>query len=333
VTPRLPRSAVCASAPHVLEAARTALVRGQAVDAVVAGVFTAAALAPSVLLGPVALLVGGAGTGLFAVDGRVQQAGKGLARPRGFLPDEAIPKGALVGVPVLVAALSTALASFGSLPLPKVLAHAVAAARAVSKPRAALLRRIAERGPRALAEARVAEELRLAAGRGQGGLLSERDLEEVRPKVVRATTTQTGLRRVVTVPWGGDAVREERNPTVDAGRTRIVAAADARGQVAIACYEVAEEGLAVEALDLVFPLVASAVLRGRTRVPPGTPCPSSAPIALGETEGLVDLAAGAGGHAEGEKALGGWLAAPESEVPAGVLALVRVGRGVKVLVA
>jgi hypothetical protein len=343
VSTRLLRSAACASNPHVLKAARAMLTRGHAVDAVVAGVFAAAALAPSVLLGPVALLVGGAGTGLFAVDGRVQQSGRGLPRPRGFLPDQEIPKAARVGVPRLVAALAAALASFGSLPLRGVLAPAIDLARPVSKPRLALYRRIAERGSRALAEARVADELLHAAGRGQGGLLSERDLEELHPRVVRATTTEVGSRRLITVPWGGEAVRGEGTGTLDGGRTRMVAAADARGQVAIACYELVEDGgevLAVDALDLVFPLVASPVLRGRTRVPPGTPCAAAAPIALGDAEGLVDLAAGAGGDADAEKTLGTWLLMPreggapvgvEGKPPPGLLAIARVGLAVKVV--
>src|SRR5580658_713944 len=99
MSPRLPRAAACASESHVLDAARAALVRGHAVDAVVAGVFAAAARSPSVLLGPVQLLVGGAGTGLHAVDGRVQQPGKGLPRPRGFAPGEDVPRAARAGVP------------------------------------------------------------------------------------------------------------------------------------------------------------------------------------------------------------------------------------------
>jgi hypothetical protein len=102
---------------------------------------------------------------------------------------------------------------------------------------------------------------------------------------------------------------------------------------------VADKGLAVESLELVFPLVASPVLRGRTRVPPGRPCAMGPPIALGEAEGLVDLAAGVSGDAEGERTLGAWLAAwgdqsasgfESGEPPLGLLALARVGQGVKV---
>jgi hypothetical protein len=335
---RLSRAAVDASDPRVLAAAREALKRGYAIDAVAAGVLAACALAPSVLLGPVQLLLGGAGTGLHAIDGRVQQPGKGLGRPRGFQEGEAIPEAARVGAPVLPAALSTALASFGSAPLARALGPAVDMARKASKPRWELLRRMAERGPLALTEARVAEKLVEVAGRGHGGLLSARDLEELRPAVVRAESSLREDGRLATVPWGAAAVRGAGKPGEGAASrvTRIVAAVDARGQFAIACYEVAERGLAIEALDLVAPLVAFPVLRGRTRVPPGFACVAAAPIALGEEDGMLTLAAGLGEHENGEETLGAWLAKGggepgERELPKGLVAIVRVGSGVKAL--
>jgi hypothetical protein len=335
---RLSRAAAAASDPKVLAAAREALKRGYAIDAVAAGVLAACAIAPSVLMGPVQLLLGGAGTGLHAIDGRVQQPGKGLGRPRGFQEGEAIPEAARVGAPVLPAALSTALASFGSVTLARALGPAVEMARKASKPRWELLRRMAERGPLALTEARTADELVRVAGRGQGGLLSARDLEELRPAVVRAESSllrEDG--RLATVPWGGSAVRGAGKSAEAPSRlTRIVAAVDARGQFAVACYEVAERGLAVDALDLVAPLVAFPVLRGRTRVPPGFACAAAAPIALREDDGMLALAAGLGGRENGEEILGAWLAASEGkpgerEAPEGLVALERVGSGVKAI--
>ena len=88
------RRAAAASESHVAQAAREVLARGNAVDAVVAGVLVAAAESPGVLLGPVQLLAGGAGAGLLAVDGRVRQPGSAPPRPRGFLGDRAdAPRG------------------------------------------------------------------------------------------------------------------------------------------------------------------------------------------------------------------------------------------------
>ena len=82
-----------ASAPEVEAAAEELLGKGNAVDAVVAGVFAAAAISPGVLLGPVQILVGGAGAGLLAIDGRVRQPGIGAPRPRGFTTGDDIPDG------------------------------------------------------------------------------------------------------------------------------------------------------------------------------------------------------------------------------------------------
>src|SRR3954453_18756949 len=108
------RALVTASDARVADAATALLTRGNAVDAVIAGVFAAAALVPSVLLGPVQILIGGAGLGLRATDGRVQQPGRGVARPRGFTEDAAIARAARVGVPALPAALASTLATSGA---------------------------------------------------------------------------------------------------------------------------------------------------------------------------------------------------------------------------
>ena len=113
MTLRTPRAAV-ASSPEVEAAAAEVLRRGNAVDAVVAGVFAACAGSPGVLLGPVQLLVGGAGAGLQAFDGRVRQPGIGAPRPRGLLASEEVPLAARVGVPWLLATLSAAIATAGS---------------------------------------------------------------------------------------------------------------------------------------------------------------------------------------------------------------------------
>src|SRR5689334_4758300 len=110
MTRRLSRAAV-ASSPEVEAAAEELLRKGNAVDAVIAAVYAACASSPSVLLGPVQILVGGGGAGLRAMDGRVRQPGIGAPRPRGFREDEELPDAARVGVPWLPATLSVALAT------------------------------------------------------------------------------------------------------------------------------------------------------------------------------------------------------------------------------
>ena len=89
-TPR--PTAVSASDPRVAEAMESLLPKANAVDLVIGGVFAAAALEPSVLLGPVQVLLGGVGSGLRAIDGRTRQPGLGAPRPRGFFRPTRCPR-------------------------------------------------------------------------------------------------------------------------------------------------------------------------------------------------------------------------------------------------
>ena len=273
------------------------LATGNAVDAVVAGVFAASALAPSVLLGPVQILIGGAGAGLRAVDGRNQQPGRRAARPRGIVAGDPIPEAARVATPALLAALATCLASAGSLPLKRALGPAIELARAVSEERARVLKRIAQHGAAALATQPLAAELVNAAGRVAGGLLGLADLDELRPSVAACEITRARGRVVATVPWRDAGVRR------DASHVEIVAATDARGLVAIACYEAPDDGLAIAELGLVAPRGASPVMRGDPRITPGEARGAAAPIALSEAEGIIDLALGISRSSSGEDGL------------------------------
>lgn len=290
------RRAAAGSESHVAQAARDALARGNAVDAVVAGVLMAAAESPGVLLGPVQLLAGGAGAGLIAIDGRVRQPGAGAPRPRGFLATEPIPDAARIGVPFLPAALATALASLGAATMLRAAGPALAWARSRSPERAALLEAVARRGAPALAEESVAGELTAVAGRAARGLLTAEDLGGVLPGVTRCEEKSLGASGILTVPW-----RDEE--ALDGSGTHVIAAADGRGLVAIACYEVPAEGVGVPALGLVAPRAAAPVMRGHVRVAPGAPRPTAAPIALRARRGVVELAAGIGAAADADPAL------------------------------
>jgi hypothetical protein len=222
--------------------------------------------------------------GLRAVDGRVRQPGKGTQRPRGFLPDEEIPRAARVGVPALPGAVAAALASFGKSTAAAVFGPALDAARAVPERRHAL-ERLARRGAQAIAEEAIAAEIVAAAGRLAGGLVTEADLADVRPGTEACAVEEMGERRIATVPWPTSADRP----------VHAVAAADARGGLAVACFEVAEEGVAIPALGLVAPLLGEPVLRGTARVRPGEARVAPAPIALGDGELALAVAATADG--------------------------------------
>jgi hypothetical protein len=325
---------VLASDPDVAGVGSAVLGRGNAVDAVIASIFGAAGLYPSVLLGPVQVLIGGAGAGLRAIDGRVRQPGLGNPRPRGFLASDAIPDAARVGVPALPAALLAAVTTYGKVSVAAVLGPGIELARAKSKARAAVLQRIAERGPAALAEASLADELTALAGRLAGGLLSAQDLDELRPVLTRASVHEgADGREVVTVPWGASAIRLTQAPSLFGTDVRVVVAADRNGLLAVGCYEVPKAGLPLDVFDLVAPFHAAPVLRGEPRVKPGEPRGAAAPIALGQLAGTIDLATGIGASAESEAQLGAWLDGyravaglqRDEPLPTGLLGVQRAG--------
>jgi gamma-glutamyltranspeptidase/glutathione hydrolase len=309
------------------------LARHNAVDAVVAGVFAAAAKHAGVLLGPVQMLVAGAGVGPRAIDGRTHQPGKGAVRPRGFRVGEAIPAAARVAVPALPAALAAALATFGTATLGRALAPAIEIATRVAPGRAELFARLGQRGP-TLTAGGAADELVAVAGPLAGGLLTIEDLEELRPAIVVVEPSRLGARRGITVPWDGVAVRNPHETSLDSLHTHVIAAVDARGTLAIACYEAPEDGLEVRALELLAPFGAIPVMRGEPRVRPGTPCPAAAPLALVEADGVFALAAGIAAMRGAEGALGLWLAEAdpfEAAAPGTVLGIVRTDAGVSTL--
>jgi gamma-glutamyltranspeptidase/glutathione hydrolase len=284
------------SEAHVADAAREALRTGNAVDAVIAGVFVAAAESPGVLLGPLQMLAGGAGSGLFAIDGRVRQPGRSVPRPRGFLPEDRVPAAARVGVPGLPGALAAAAGLLGTMTLRRAVQPAIGWVRTRHPERAPLFEALARRGAPGLVDDAVAAELTGVAGRASGGLLTREDLESVRPAVVRCAERSLAPSGLLTPPWLGHVSQ-------DASSTHIVAAGDARGLMAIACYEAKDEGLPMPGLGVVAPLYAAPVMRGETRVAPGTPRPAAAPIVLRLRRNDVDAALGLAAATDAEQML------------------------------
>jgi gamma-glutamyltranspeptidase/glutathione hydrolase len=306
--------AAVASSPDVEAVAEELLKRGNAIDAVVAGVFAACAASPSVLLGPVQILMGGAGAGLHAIDGRVRQPGIGAPRPRGFQQGEAVPDAARVGVPWLPAALASAMAAAGTATFAQVTAPAVALAKGT--PREAVLARFAQRGARALEERPLGAELLALAGRPSGGLLTADDLASARPEVSPATKieierakTSTGAlgRVVVTLPWAHVEGRAPVPPSspVDAGWARAVVAVDRHGSFAAACWDESPEGLTIGELGLRAPFFAEPVMRGATRIRPGEPRPAAAPVAFVGTSAGPEVAFAAFGAGDAYDVLRG----------------------------
>jgi hypothetical protein len=189
-----------------------------------------------------------------------------------------------VGVPALPAALATILASSGRGTLTRAVAPAVEAARSHSPERAAFLRSFGRRGAAAMTDEATAGELVAVAGRAAGGAVTADDLADLRPGVVPCDARALEPEGVLLVPWDC--------PDEGGATTHVVAATDRGGMVAVACYQVASDGLPLPALGLLAPAVASPVMRGEARVRPGEPLPAPAPIALVAKRGLVELAVG-----------------------------------------
>ena len=194
----------------------------------VAGVFAAAALDASVLLGPVQLLTGGVGSGLRAVDGRTRQPGLGAPRSRGFLSSDEVPEAASVGVPALPAALAVAHASNGELSFARLVAPAIALAKKESEARRAVLERIARRGALALTDAELGEELVAAAGRLAGGVPHPRGSERGSPDGARLRARAAWRAGRGAGTLGAGARRAEALRQRPSVATRVVAAADGR---------------------------------------------------------------------------------------------------------
>ena len=273
------RPMIAASEGAVADAVAT--LRGNAADIVAAAVFAAAALSPTVLLGPVQILIGGAGAGLRAIDGRCLQPGRGAARPRGFVSPSEVPDAAHVGVTCLPAAIAALLASFGTLTFSQAVAPALDLTNASSKARHQTLKLLSRGGPYAMAGREIGGALVDAGGRLAGGILTSSDLESARPTVVPCTLP-AGARSGVIVPWSDD----EPHRSVD---TQAIAVTDANGVVVVACYETPIDGVPVAELGLVAPFVAAPVRRGERRIAPGAALPAASPMALLSVDGVVNV--------------------------------------------
>jgi hypothetical protein len=102
--------------------------------------------------------------------------------------------------------------------------------------------------------------------------------------------------------------------------------------VAVACYEVPFDGVAVSALGIIAPRTAAPVLRGQMRVVPGKPRAAASPIALRAHRGIVNLAIGVATAQDAEDSLDALVAALATAVVIGeTMNGVKSGRPVGVL--
>ncbi len=294
--PALRDAAATASTGGAGDAAHQALAAGgSAVDAVVAGFFAAAGLDAGVLLGSAAAIVGNAGSGVRAFDGRPLQPGKGAPRPRGFVEGVRVPDGARVAVSRAVPMLMLLHAYGGRTSLSTLARHGADAATSVdAKTRAKVLRRVGAAGPLGLRTEGVFEALLAAGNSVAGGSLTETDLDSALPADADGRLLAEGGEGASAVsvwPWATEGASDaDPGWVVD-----VIVAADARGGVAALSYSHQEKGIALPAVELSTPLVAVPVRRGVTRVTPGAVLRAPGPIGIVRLGREIALAFGLAG--------------------------------------
>jgi hypothetical protein len=244
------------------EAARTALQDGAtALGAVLTGFFVEAGQSPGVLFGPVSLLVGGLGSGVFAYDGRHRQPGLEAKRPRGFEQGEEIPPAARVAAPGSVHAAALACAFHpGTTILSCVRPGVSQAKQAGKKGRAELLELVATKAATALTDPRVRRAFTSLFGTVEGGLITPADLAAREDVQAKALTFDDSYR----TPWG-------QTEEGSAGAGHAIVAGDSKGLFAALSYGELTSGLELAPFETTVPMTAEPVRRGVTRVPPGTP--------------------------------------------------------------
>ena len=247
---------------------------GTAAEALIAGFLAAAAARPGVLWAPLQALIAGPATFARAFDGRARQPGLGLPRPRGAVDAGSIPLAARVAAPASLGALALLHAYDATVSFERLAGPALDYAEGVGAvERRALLAKVARLGPGALRAPAVLRPLLAAAGRTEGGLLSEKDLAEVRPESALPREVQlAGDRSALISPWP--------SPEAPGRPVEVIAVADARGVLGVLGYAPDDDGLLVPELGLALTRDAVVVRRGIPRMAPGEVLPGSAPLAI-----------------------------------------------------
>ncbi len=274
------RALAISNDPLAEEAATAQLGQGgSAVGAVLAGFFAAAGGYSGVLLSPLTVLVAGIGTGGRAFDGRLRQPGLGTKRPRGFLAEETVPMAARVAVPAGVAAAAVANAYDGGKSLGSIIKHGILRAeRAGADGRAEVLARVRSVGQTALSEQAFMRPFLRLAGPSEGGLITQSDFGSISDIDHAATTRNVAGSDFLEPPWAESWSSEPLPPELGIGA--VVCAVDVRGVFAAAAYFRPSDGLELDDLALLAPLVAVPTQRGVPRQTPGSALPAPAPIAV-----------------------------------------------------
>lgn len=257
------------------EAARTALSDGAtALGAALTGFFVEAGQSPGVLFGSFSLLVGGLGSGVFAYDGRHRQPGRDAKRPRGFEEGEEIPPAARVAAPGSIHAAALACVFHPGTTILSCVRPGVSRAKQTGqKGRAELLEVVAAKAATALTDPRVRKAFISRFGTVEGGLITPADLAAREDVQAKALLYEGAYR----TPWG----RADEGTT---GAGHAIVAGDSKGLFVALAYGELPGGLELDPFETIVPMTARPVLRGVTRVAPGTPIPWADGLRIQRTE-------------------------------------------------
>lgn len=255
------RVAFAASDLVAREAAEKAALSGaSALGCVIWAYLTVGAAQPGVLLSPMSILVTSFGARR-VFDGRVRQPGIGATRPRGFREGDEIPDAARIGAPASLSAAFVALGYDDPSLRSSALRAAIAVAKGADAPaRASLFEQARGSGGAAFKDSEVSRALLMLASPAQGGMLTRDDFDQVSALDLPAEV--------------GDALVSQGFPDPTPHRDlepQAIVALDRRGSAAVLCYAKAVAGAPILDGELLAPRIAVPVLRGVTRVRPGTP--------------------------------------------------------------
>jgi hypothetical protein len=286
--------AVASTSAEAREAASAAMSEGgNAFDAAVAGFFAAAGAHPAALLSPLVLALAGVGQRPTFFDGRSREPGLGVVRPARHRDARSAPALARLAVPAAPVAVAVAVAASGSRRLAQLAAFGVKAARRERAPeRARAIEAVGRAGGLALQERWFLQELAERAPRIEGALVGPDDIAQVRPGVETLEAPEAlGGTFVYRPAWSAGLAGGEGAPA--ARERRVLVAVDGRGALAAALWYECEGGLPLFEGQLALPAIATPIVSGVTRVRPGTPVATPAPLAFaGKGEGRVEAALG-----------------------------------------
>lgn len=227
------------------------------------------------LFAPLSLLVGGVGSGVFAYDGRCRQPGKGAKRPRGFVSAEDIVPPAYASVPGSLAAIALAIAFHPGTTLTPCVKSGVQAAKGDGAlKRALLLEMIGSRGATTLQSGSVKKSFLATFGPIEGGGVTNDDLSPPEHVNLPARESLEGWK----LPW---CAADDDEPI---GRLHSIVAVDGRGLTVALSLERPHRPLSLEDFEVAVPALAQPVMRGVSRVSPGSSLSSFADLQIKKDE-------------------------------------------------